>query len=188
MKTYQYKDYEINVQGAPTYSFNSVDNKYYDKILIMEESDFYCQIEMEITKDGEKKKVLLIAPRYTPMDSFVEVHEQGLFLMLDSIICLFNLELLEIIQQVKIDSLGTMFEVHVHEKDYILYGEIEIYRINSKLQIVWKFSGRDIFVRYQGDEPAFEMKEDKICLIDYLDNYYEIDYDGNVIVDRPFWP
>lgn len=47
----------------------------------------------------------------------------------------------------------------------------------------WSFSGRDIFVRYMGEEPAFEMKSDRICLYDFEDNYYEIDYDGNVIKD-----
>ena len=38
-------------------------------------------------------------------------------------------------------------------------------------------------MRYMGEEPAFEMKSDRICLYDFEDNYYEIDYDGNVIKD-----
>ena len=65
---------------------------------------------------------------------------------------------------------------------------MEIYRISSDLEVVWQFSARDIFVRYQGEEPAFEMKQDRICLIDFLDNYYEIDYDGNVLLDKPIAP
>ncbi|MDE7205768.1 MAG: hypothetical protein K2N90_01155 [Lachnospiraceae bacterium] len=38
-------------------------------------------------------------------------------------------------------------------------------------------------MRYMGEEPAFEMKRDRICLYDFEDNDYEIDYDGNVIKD-----
>lgn len=34
-----------------------------------------------------------------------------------------------------------------------------------------------------GKSLAFEMKSDRICLYDFEDNYYEIDYDGNVIKD-----
>lgn len=185
MRTYQYKDYDIYIHEAPCYSPNSADNKYYDKIFTIEESNFNRCIEMEISKGEETKNALMIAPGYTPIDSFVGVHEQGLLLMFDSIICLFNPELLEITQQINIDAMGTMFEVHSYKDDYILYGEMEIYRISIDFKIVWKFWARDIFVRYQGDEPAFVMKEDKICLIDFSDNYYEIDYDGKVLVDRP---
>ena len=89
----------------------------------------------------------------------------GLFLMLDSVICILNLETLEISKQEELNTMGTMFEAHSYEADYILYGEMEIYRISSELKVVWQFSARDIFVRYQGEEPAFEMKQDRICLI-----------------------
>lgn len=58
---------------------------------------------------------------------------------------------------------------------------MEIYRIDSNLNVVWQFSARDIFVRYQVEEPAFIMKKDRICLFDFLDNYYEIDYDGKLL-------
>lgn len=61
---------------------------------------------------------------------------------------------------------------------------MNIYRISKDLDIKWNFSGRDIWVRYAGTEPAFEMKEDKICLYDFMDNYYELDYDGNLIFEK----
>ena len=48
-------------------------------------------------------------------------------------------------------------------------------------EVVWDFGARDIFVRYHGKEPAFEMLPDRIRLYDFSDNYYEIDYDGKVI-------
>lgn len=63
----------------------------------------------------------------------------------------------------------------------ILYDETDIYRIAEELLILWRFSGRNIFVRCAGDEPAFEMKVDRICLYDFKDNYYEIDYNGNLV-------
>ena len=117
----------------------------------------------------------------TPVNTFAELHRDGLLFMLNDTLCIFDPIHLEINRRVKISLLGTMFEIHPYGEDYILYGELEIYRISSELSIKWQFSGRDIFVRYQSDEPAFEMKEDKICLYDFEDNYYEINYYGKLI-------
>ena len=132
---------------------------------------------------GDIKKILLVASYYTPIDSFVALHEDGLFFMLNDVLCIFNPITLEITQKSAISPLGTMFEVHPFGKDYILYGEIEIYRISEDLKEKWSFSARDIFVRCGSNDSAFEMKDDRICLYDFLDNYYGIDYDGNIITD-----
>lgn len=127
MNIYHYKEYEIYVGEAPPHSYNSTDNKPYDKIIDIENSEFNKCIE------------------------------------------------------IKVDLLG---EVHIYPygEDYILYGELEIYRISSDLKVKWEFSGRDIFVRYEGNEPALEMREDKMCLYDFSNNYYEISYDGKLII------
>lgn len=158
-----------------------MDNKEYDRIVKIENSDFNKALSFDVEHWGNHKMILILAPFFTPIDSFVVPHTDGLFLMLNDVLCIFNPSTLEIDRQSKIDSLGTMFEVHQFEEDYILYGELEIYRISSALSVQWKFSGRDIFVRYSGNEPAFIMKEDRICLYDFEDNYYEIDYDGKII-------
>lgn len=46
IKTYNYKEYAIRIQEAPQYSFNSADNKPYDKIIVVKESDFHTCIEI----------------------------------------------------------------------------------------------------------------------------------------------
>ena len=181
MNTYCYKDYTIDLYETSSYSFNSTDNKNYDKIIEVETTNFNKCIELEISQNDSIKTVLLIVPFYTPINACIVVNDNGLFLMLDKIICLFNIETLEISKTKELDAMGTMFEAHLYGNDFILYGEMEIYRIDSNLNVVWKFSARDIFVRYQGEEPAFIMKKDRICLFDFLDNYYEIDYDGKLL-------
>lgn len=181
LKTYNFKGYHIRINEAPPYSFNSADNKPYDKVLVIEESDFNKTIEFEIEQNGEVRTVLMVVPYYTPLNSFTAHHKSGLLLMLNDVLCVFEPETMSIIKQISIEPLGTMFEVHPFEDDYILYGEMEIYRISEDLAVKWEFSGRDIFVRYQGAEPAFLMKNDRICLYDFEDNYYEIDYDGRLI-------
>ncbi|MDE6707788.1 MAG: hypothetical protein K2K06_07115, partial [Oscillospiraceae bacterium] len=132
--------------------------------------------------------VLIMATYFTPA-KFSALHENGLFMIFNSnVLCIFNPETLAIEKQVKIKSMGDMFAVYGLEEDYILYGEFIIYRIAKDLSIKWEFSGRDIFVRYHGNEPAFFMKKDRICLYDFEDNYYEIDYNGKLIIDKPAIP
>lgn len=86
----------------------------------------------------------------------------------------------------RLDILGDVFKIVPFEEDFIFYGELEICRVTKDLVVKWSFLGRDIFVRSDDrPEPAFEMKTDRICLYDWLGSYYEIDYDGIVLLDRP---
>ena len=143
-------------------------------------------LEMRIELYDTIKYVLLIVSAHTLIDSHscIALHDNGLFMMLNSVLCVFNPETLDIDQQTKIDPWGTMFDVYPYKNDYILYGETDFYRVSSCLDIMWRFSARDIFVRYRGDEPAFEMKEDRICIYDFLDDYFEIDYDGKIVYEK----
>lgn len=176
-----YKDYEISIWGAPPYTIGSADNKAYDRVIIIEELYYHKEFELRIEHMESVKTVLIVASAHTPEVSFVALHKDGLLLMLNETLCIFNPETLDIVKQTRIAPFGTMFEIHPYKSDYILYGELEIYRISGDLEVLWCFRACDIFVRYQGDEPAFLMKEDRICLYDWLDNYYEIDYDGVLI-------
>ena len=181
MKTIIYDDYEIRICGAPPYHPDSADNKAYDNVIFVTDGDYNKQFEIHVEHMGTEKIVLLVASGHTPEESFVALHRDGLLLMLNETLCIFNPEALDIVKQTRIDPMGTMFEIHPYKSDYILYGELEIYRVSSDLNVLWCFGARDIFVRYQGDEPAFLMKEDRICLYDWLGYYYEIDYDGVLI-------
>lgn len=181
IKKYICNEYNICIREAPPYSFDSTDNKCYDSIIVIEEKKFNKSIEIEVEQYGEIRTVLMVVPYYTPIDSFVAPHRDGLFMMLNDVLCVFSPDNASVTKQVRINPMGTMFEVHRLENDYILYGEMEIYRISQELIVKWFFSGKDIFVRYQGNEPAFLMKQDRICLYDFEDNYYEINFEGTLI-------
>ena len=181
MKCFDLNEYSICIKEATPFSVNSSDNKHYDSVFVFEENDFHKSIEIEIEQSGEVRTVVMVVPYYTQIESCVAPHRDGLFMMFNDVLCVFSPDTESVVKQIRIDPLGTMFEVHQLNDDYILYGEIEIYRISQELDVKWSFSGRDIFVRYQGNEPAFQMKQDRICLYDFEDNYYEIDFDGKLI-------
>ncbi len=175
---YNYKGYHVCISEVLQQSCTSLDTQQFCKVIVVEESDFSKAIEIKIEHDGLVQTLLMVVPYYTPVDSFVAPHQDGLLMMLNDVLCVFEIETASIIKKTQLDPLGTMFEVHQLDDDYILYGEIEIYRITKDLTVKWVFSGRDIFVRRVGNEPAFVIKEDRICLYDFEDNYYEIDFEG----------
>ena len=187
MDVFHYEGYKIYIGEAPCHSFQSANNKSYDKIFEIENDNFEFKKSIEIKTNfrGDTHSVLIIASYCTPARSFAALHRDGLFLMLNDILCVFDPKNLELSKKIKMYPMGTMFEVHPYGEDYILYGECEIYRISSDLNVQWQFSGRDIFVRSRGKEPAFELQKDRICLYDFEENYYEVSYDGKVITDRP---
>ena len=63
---------------------------------------------------------------------------------------------------------------------YLVHGEFEIIKLDNALNTLWEFSGRDVFVSGSGKK-SLEITEKSIILYDFLDNYYELDFCGNLI-------
>jgi len=90
----------------------------------------------------------------------------------------FNVIAAMVMRSVTLDTMAPNFEIHKVGTGYLIYGETDITMLNDKLETLWSFSGRDIFVSISGKTP-FEIKGERICLYDFEDNYYELDFQGN---------
>ena len=178
-------EYYILIKDEPDYNMNSSDNKKYDRVLcLVEKFDYNRTISLEVEKDGIIKTIAVIIPYYTPiMDFYIILDDEHILFMFDYCICIFELSSMNITNSKIIEHLGTMFEIHPYNNDFIIYGEMEIFRISKELSVIWKFSGRDIFVNCNSDKQPFMMKSDRICLYDFIGNYYEINYDGMLLTD-----
>ena len=67
---------------------------------------------------------------------------------------------------------------------YIIHGEIEIIMLNDAFEEQWTFAGRDIFATQSNKNP-FTICDNTIELFDWEDNYYKIDFDGNLVEEKP---
>lgn len=113
MQTTWVKDYEISIQEAPDYHWYSYDSKNYDKVFhLTSAEDFTRTILLTIKRARQEKKVVLVVPYYTIVDHCALPAGNRLFLMLNDLLCLFNLESLDIDKQQKLDTIGTMFASH----------------------------------------------------------------------------
>ena len=89
----------------------------------------------------------------------------------------------KVMRTAEIDSICPNVELHRVETGYLVYGEFDITMLNDRLEKLWSFSGHDVFAS-STNKPAFEIREDRICLYDFVGNYYELDFQGNVIIMR----
>ena len=92
----------------------------------------------------------------------------------------FNVNTATVMRTVTLDTMAPNFEIYKVDSGYLIYGETNITMLNGKLETLWSFSGQDIIVSTSGKTP-FEIKADRICLYDFEDNYYELDFNGNEI-------
>ena len=147
----------------------------YSKSLLLSVKDLIRTIE---------KNIVLTVSFYTPNSDFAFIDGDSLFLFLNDAAIIYNLKTGEVEKRVNLHLTGTLFSVYTYLDDFILYCETDIIRMNRNLDLLWDFSARDIFVRYHGDEPAFEMYPDRIRLYDFSDCSYEIDYDGKILKNK----
>ena len=125
-----------------------------------------------------------MASYHTIVDKCAALAGEQLFMLLNDVMILFDPADLKITKQKELGLImGTMIAVYSYKDDFIVHYEMDIMRIDHELNVKWDFGGSDIFVRWQSNDPAFVMKEDRICLYDFNEHYYEIDYDGNKICD-----
>ena len=182
---YLYNDkWEVEIDEI-NYNPKSADNCVCPNAYIVICDDYFKTICVSVADAAHtiEKKIVLKVSFFTPHDDYAFIEDNSLYLFLNDTVCVFDVQTGEIKNKKSIGMMGTLFSVYRYQRDFILYCEMDIIRMTPNLDVAWDFGARDIFVRYHGEEPAFEMMPDRIRLYDFSDNYYEIDYDGCVIRD-----
>ena len=173
---------EINIDE--TYTVGSADNRHYDATLNPRDyrhNDLSKTLAIHISLYSKEYQIALIGP-YHSYDSDCAVLEDDILTVLqDDMITQIKITNTSIIRHVLLNCFGCNFAIYKFKNGYIIHGEIEIILLNFDLIKQWSFSGRDIFVTISNKEP-FTIRENSICLYDFEDNYYEIDFDGNQLI------
>ena len=176
-------DYIVNINVDDIYTVDSSDNRYYDVILNpcnYRHSELTKTLAIDITLPSKHYSIALVGS-YLISDSDCAILENDILtVLLDQIIVQINILNGSIVQHVELDCFGCNYAIYRVKKGYIIYGECEITMLEFDFSKRWAFSGKDIFASVSGKLP-FEIKDELICLYDFEDNYYEIDFEGNRI-------
>jgi hypothetical protein len=129
---------------------------------------------------AQNAEIALVGDYYTSEIDCAILEGDTLTVLQNDYITQIDLETAQIIATYKLDVFGTTFAIYHMPDGYLIYGEIEIIKLDNEFNTMWKFSGKDIFASVSGKN-SFEIAKNSIKLYDFLDNYYELDFDGNTI-------
>ena len=173
----------ITVSVNDHFLFNDPKNDRYDIIFNPQNynsEDSVKVLEFDVNLFEDRKKIALITFIGEPTGDIAVLEGTVLTVLQDETFLQIDVIEGRIIATKPTDMFGNVFSLNKFGDDYIVHGEIEIARYDSKFNKLWSFSGKDIFASVTG-KTAFEMAENSIKLYDFQDNYYEIDYNGKEV-------
>ena len=179
---FQNDKYFVEITFDETYTIDSADNKRYDYVLNpsnKRRGAMYKVLHLS-AKGVQNADIALVGDYYTYLEDCAILEDNILTVLQNDYISQIDLETFQIIASYKLDVFGSNFSIHRITDGYLIYGEIEILKLDNEFNTSWKFSGRDIFVSITGKN-VFELTDHSIKLYDFEDNFYEIDFDGKLI-------
>lgn len=173
----------VEIKIDKTYTVDSADNRYYDVVLNpchYKRSDLSKTFSIHVDLHGREFYIALIGSFYIYDDTCAVLEDETLTVLQDHTITQIRMIDGTIIRHIELDCLGCNLAIYRIKTGYVLHGEIEITMLDFDFIKKWSFSGKDIFASVSGRQP-FEIRNNFICLYDFEDNYYEIDFDGNLL-------
>ena len=184
--TLQNEKYTVHITDAQLFTLDSTDNGAFDSVMNprnLSRHDLYKTLCISVT-EAKSMRIALIVDPLTSGQGCAILEGDILTVLQNDRITQIDLETVRMIANHEPDIFGTTFSIHRLPDGYLIYGEIEIIRLDDAFQAVWNFSGKDIFVSVTGKQP-FDLTDETIKLYDFEDNFYELDYNGNLLREIP---
>lgn len=173
----------VTISIDHTYTVESTDNQPYDIVLnsgYLKHGDMYKVFSIQIDSYTKSIRIALIGDYYSYDTDCAVLEGESLVILQNHSIVQLDINNGSMLFSKKIECFGCNFGIYRVKSGYIIYGEIEITMLDFNFDKKWSFSGRDIFVSISGKKP-FELCENSVKLYDFEDNFYEIDFMGNII-------
>lgn len=174
----------IEIRIDKTYTVGSADNRHYDVTLNPghhQRNDMPRTLSIHIDLFSRDFHIALIGPFHSYDSDCAILDDEILTVLQGNMITQIKITDASIVRNIMLDCFGCNFAIYKVNRGYIIYGEIEITMLDFEFKKKWSFSGKDIFVSISDKEP-FAIREKTICLCDFENNYYEIDFDGKLIM------
>lgn len=152
--------YKIEISEDATYTLQSTDNRHYDYTFNpsnLTRNDFIKAFNIkieDIRNHSLATNIALIGSLFCSEDHCAILINSILIVLMNDLITQFDLESKSLTRFKDLGEHGCFFEIYHVDDGYIIYGELEILKLDFMFNIIWAFSGADIFVS-QDDQPAF---------------------------------
>lgn len=183
-----YKSFEIEVIDDKNYKLKSTNNLHQYRKIYFEENEYHPSSKhaVIVKENGiEISSVIICETQGTTgihENSFIIEDNKMWILVSNKVYCL-EIPSLKIIWQKEFDQF-TNFCIYQLEENFIIHGELEIFRITKEGNILWSFGGRDIWVNPEGKNELI-IEENFIRLFDFESNEYIINFNGKTLEFKP---
>lgn len=176
------KNYRVEITKDKQYTLFSSDNKIYNHVIQMEDysrNDFVCAYCVSVCSPTDDYKVAIIGRAYGSVENCAVLEDSRIVILIDDYLVFFDLNSQKLEIKMKVLEFGTGIGIYPFVDEYIVNGEVDIIKVDKLGSIVWDFSGRDIWVRPNGESSIKIVGEDLI-LTDFEGYTYHLDKWGNV--------
>lgn len=185
MHQYHYREFIIEISNEELASYGALSYCYVHTGYNGSENQFVSpssKHKVRVYKDG-KETASCFLHGYS---GATDVHntcsviddERLLVCCSNTVFCLL-LPTLELIWSVRADD-ATCFQIFKLQDSYVIHGELAITKLNKSGEVLWQFSGADIFVTPDSTDGCV-IYDDYILLTDWRYNHYRINFDGQKI-------
>ena len=162
-------------------------------IEVVENGNFYSAIKLDVQNINNSIKsciltgidgafVLYPKTKNSNEGQSIIIKNDSLILSLGFTLISINLKTLKVDWKIRPDS-AEILEFYELENDILLRGEMGIHRIDFNGKVKWTFTARDIWINMNGKN-EIKIHEKTIDLIDWDDNEYIIDFNGNLLEEK----
>ncbi len=173
--------YQIDIIHDEAFQHNSADNTNHYEHIYFDNSEYILptMFGIKVYKDEELVTSAIVGSigGGTTNHDKATIFEANRFLICcsDTVFCL-SIPDLSLLWKTKADE-ATCFEIFKYHDSYIVHGEMEITRLDTKGNIQWQQSGADIFTTIDGQDD-FKLTENYIIATDWQNRIYKFGYDG----------
>jgi hypothetical protein len=177
------ESYEIEITKDSQYTLFSSDNKFYNHVFQMEEyirNDYVSAYSVSVRSLVTDYKIAIIGRGYGSVENCAVLEDDRLIILIDNYIVFFDLIAQNLQLKMKVIDFGTGIEIYAFDDGYIVNGEVDIIKVDKLGNKIWSFSGRDIWVRPNG-ESSISIQKDSLILTDFEGYAYHLDKWGKEI-------
>jgi len=175
--------YEIKITKDSQYTLFSTDSKFYNHVFQMEEyirNDYVSAYSVSVHSLITDYKIAIIGRAYGSVENCAVLEGDRLVILIDDYMVSFDLIVQNLELKIKVIDFGTGIEIYAFDDGYIVNGEVDIIKVDKLGNKIWSFSGRDIWVRPNG-ESSINIQNDRLLLIDFEGYEYHLDKWGKEI-------
>ena len=182
---------QVELSLDPDYKIGQPGPEPYDLVLNPDEAmpsdDWYTTVRIRVRMPHRRYRLALVCDTYgsVKLDRFAVLQGTVLSIVHGFAITRFDLEAGQAVSEIRLDTYLPNYSFYPIPGGYVLHGEGELTMFSEDWEKKWCFESRDIFFT-PNDALPVEIREDRIVVRDFMGGYFELDFQGNVLMEGSY--